>query len=328
MFKSTNLDQFTFPFTNFTEKTYRYSNDLVDLPKERANFMKITPEYEVQVKWKRKKLDEQGEVRFVSFPHTLEMQWELVDLLTSLAVERYPEYFSLEKNGNHWVFENKILNETESFIFGNEASIKYEPLDMIGRHFHQDFILMVHRENNYHLEVAQQSFAALFSPNWNLGMTFNEIHAPVPFINRDGVELTDRIRKFLTTIVPGQPKTRINWNLMADRWDVNYETFDVWGPQRYKVTPENAGKLVHLRVEEQWFIRLPRSNAILFVLDTMFLPMEDLKKRPDWLEITYFNLSDIPDYMADYKGMTPFLLQTVEYLKNAVEEMKREVKSS
>src|SRR5699024_5459813 len=111
MFKSTNLDQFTFPFVNFTKETYRYSNDLVNLPEDKANFMKITPEYEVQIKWKRKKLDEQKEVRFQSFPHTLEMQWELVDMLSSMAVDRYPEHFSLEKNGNHWVFENKILNE-------------------------------------------------------------------------------------------------------------------------------------------------------------------------------------------------------------------------
>lgn len=322
MFKSTNLDQFTFPFVNFTEETYRYSNDLVNLSEERANFMKITPEYEVQVEWKRKKLDEQKTVRFQAFPHTLEMQWELVEMLVSLAVDKYPEYFSITKNGNHWIFENKILNEKESFIFGDESSIEHEPLDMIGRHFHQDFILMVHRDENYHLEVAQQSFAALFSPHWNLGMSFNEIHAPVPFVNRDGVDLTDRIRKFLSTIDPGQPKTRVNWNLMADRWDVNYETFDVWGPQRYEVTEENAGKWVNVRVEEQWFIRLPRSNAILFVLDTMFLPLEDLKLRPHWLKTTYFNLADIPADMADYKGMTPFLPQSLAYLKKEIESLK------
>ena len=41
---------------------------------------------------------------------------------------------------------------------------------------------------------------------------------------------------------------------MADRWDVNYETFDIWGPTRSVVTPENAGKLVRFRVEEQKFI--------------------------------------------------------------------------
>jgi len=322
MFKSTNLDMFTFPFTNYKNKTYRYSNDLVALGEDKVNFMKITPEYQAQIKRKRELLEEQPEVRYQSFPHTMEMQWEFVELLIDLAVDKYPEHFSIEKNGDQWTFSNHILGEKEIFIFGDESSISLEPYDMIGRHFHHDYMLMVNRDDNFYLEVAQESFAALFSPHWNLGMSFNEIHGPVPFVSRDGVELTDRIRKFLLTVEPGAPRTRVNWNLMADRWDVNYETMDIWGPERQKVTAENAGKLVHLRVEEQWFIRMPRSNAILFVLDTQFLPLEDLVLRPEWLEITYFNLADIPDYMAEYKGMAPFLPQSVEYLKNLIDSLK------
>ncbi len=319
MFKSTNLDMFTFPFK---EKNYRYSNDLVELTKETVNFVKITPEYEVQIKRKREMLEKLHQSRFQSFPHTMEMQWEFLELVIGLAVEKHPEYFSVEKDGDKWTFKNHILNETETFVYGDDTSIPHEPLDFIGRHFHNDFMLMVNRDDDFYLEVAQIAFAALFTPAWNAGMSFTEIHAPVPFIDKNGVDLVDRIRRFLLTVEPGKPRTRINWNLMANRWDVNYETFDEWGPERYKVTPENAGKLVHLRVEEQWFIRMPRSNAILFVLDTQFLPLEDLAKRPEWLELTYSNLSDIPQYMAEYKDMAPFLPQSVEYLKNLMESMK------
>ncbi|VEF46924.1 Protein of uncharacterised function (DUF3445) [Bacillus freudenreichii] len=319
MFKSTNLDQFTFPFK---AKTYRYSNDLVDLTEENVNFVKITPEYEVQVKRKREMLGKQHATRYQSFPHTMEIQWEFLELLIGLAVEQYPEHFSVEKDGDNWTFKNHILNETETFIFGDETSIPYEPLDFIGRHFHNDFVIMVNRDDDFYLEAGQVSFAALFSPAWNAGMSFTEIHGPVPFIDKNGVDLVDRIRRFLLSVEPGKPRTRVNWNMMADRWDVNYETFDEWGPERYKVTPENAGKLVHLRVEEQWFIRMPRSNAIVFVLDTQFLPLEDLAKRPEWAELTLSNLSDIPEYMAEYKDMAPFLPQSIEYMKNLVESLK------
>ena len=48
------------------------------------------------------------------------------------------------------------------------------------------------------------------------------------------------------------------------------------GTNTFLVNAENAGKLVRFRVEEQKFYRMPRSNAILFVLNTQFLPMEDL----------------------------------------------------
>lgn len=182
---------------------------------------------------------------------------------------------------------------------------------------------MVHRDDNLYLEVAQESYAALFSPHWNKGMTFDEIHAPVPFVSRKGVPLRERVRKFLiNNVLPGEPWTRINWNLMANRWDVNYETFDTWGPTRFLVTSENAGHLVRLRVEEQFFYRMPRSNAILFVLNTQFLPMEDLALKPEWLVQTYSILSDIPKEMADYKGFTPFLEPTLEYLKKLIEKVK------
>ena len=74
---------------------------------------------------------------------------------------------------------------------------------------------------------------ALFSPHWNKGMSFDEIHGPVPFVSRTGVPLVHVVREFLIrNIIPGEPWTRINWNLMADRWDVNYETLDTWGPTR------------------------------------------------------------------------------------------------
>lgn len=319
MYKCTNLDLFPFPWT---EDNYRYSNDLKLL--ENPYCVEITPEYEIQVKQKRKLLEEQHEVRYQSFPHTLEMQWEVLEMLVEQAVERYPQYFRVEKDGATWTFHNKILNETETFRFGDASTLPYEPLDYIGRHFHNDFVLMVHRDGDLFLEVGQISYAALFSVHWNKGMSFREIHAPVPFVNRNGVDLAKRVLDFLLRIEPGKPWTRINWNLMADRWDVNYETMDVWGPQRNRVTSENAGRLVHLRVEEQKFYRLPRANAILFVLNTQFLPLEDLKKRPEWLQRTYNNLSDIPDAMAEYKGIEVFLPQSVEYLKNQLEAVNAE----
>ncbi|WP_257352343.1 heme-dependent oxidative N-demethylase family protein [Pseudalkalibacillus decolorationis] len=317
MFKSTNLDQFPFPFT---DGNYRYSNDLKQL--QDVNCIEITPEYKVQIQKKRELLEEQPDIRFQSFPYTMEMQWEVLEMLVDMAVDRYPEYFKVEKNENHWTFQNLILEEKETFIFGDETSIPHEPLDFIGRHFHNDFILMVHRDDNFYLEVGQISYAALFSANWNKGMSFDEIHAPVPFVSRTGVDLMARVRDFLLRIEPGSPWTRINWNLMADRWDVNYETMDVWGPERSKVNEENAGKLVHLRVEEQKFYRMPRSNAVLFVLNTQFLPLEDLPKRPEWLELTYSVLQDIPKPMAEYKGIAPFLAPSVAYLKNLVKEVK------
>lgn len=321
-FKTTDLETFPFPFTS---GNYRYSNDLKKL--QNINCVEITPEYELQIHAKRRLLEEQPDVRFQSFPHTDEMQWEVLEMLVDMAVSRYPQHFEVEKDGVNWTFKNNILGEAESFVFGDSTTLKLEPLDYIGRHFHNDFVMMVHRDDNYYLEVGQVSYAALFSAHWNKGMSFNEIHGPVPFVSRKGDQLADRVRQFLHSIEPGEPWTRINWNLMANRWDVNYETMDVWGPERSLITAENAGELVRLRVEEQKFYRMPRSNAILFVLNTQFLPMEDLKLRQEWFDLTYSVLQDIPEPMAEYKGIAPYLPQTVEYLRKEDEKMKANQKS-
>ncbi|MDM5334951.1 DUF3445 domain-containing protein [Ureibacillus composti] len=318
-FKTTDLNTFPFPFRS---DNYRYSNDLRRL--EDTNLVTITPEYELQVRAKRRLLDEQPEVRYQSFPHTMEMQWEFLEMVFEMAVEKYPEHFELIKNGDEWTFKNNILKEEQTFTFGDPSTLPYEPYNFAGRHFHQDFVLMVNREDNFYLEVGQVSYAALFSAHWNTGMSFDEIHGPVPFVSRNGDHLVDRIRKFLLGINPGEPWTRINWNLMANRWDVNYETMDVWEPQRSLITPENAGKLVRLRVEEQKFYRMSRSNAILFVLNTQFLPLEDLQLRQEWFDLTYSVLQDIPEAMAEYKGIAPYLPQSVEYLRRVDEKLKKQ----
>ncbi|HWK22992.1 MAG TPA: heme-dependent oxidative N-demethylase subunit alpha family protein, partial [Ureibacillus sp.] len=249
--------------------------------------------------------------------------WEFLEMVFEMAVEKYPEHFELIKNGDEWTFKNNILKEEQTFTFGDPSTLPYEPYDFAGRHFHQDFVLMVNREDNFYLEIGQVSYAALFSAHWNKGMSFDEIHGPVPFVSRNGDHLVDRIRKFLLGINPGEPWTRINWNLMANRWDVNYETMDVWEPQRSLITAENAGKLVRLRVEEQKFYRMSRSNAILFVLNTQFLPLEDLQLRQEWFDTTYSVLQDIPEAMAEYKGIAPYLPASVEYLRRVDEELKK-----
>ena len=98
MYKSTNLDLFPYPFQNIKEGTnYRYSNDLKKLEKDQQNCVVITPEYEKQIKRKRELLNEQPEVRFQSYPHTMEMQWEVAEMLIDMAVERYPEHFESQK---------------------------------------------------------------------------------------------------------------------------------------------------------------------------------------------------------------------------------------
>ncbi|MCK9906727.1 DUF3445 domain-containing protein, partial [Frankia sp. Cpl3] len=100
--------------------------------------------------------------------------------------------------------------------------------------------------------------------------------------------LGDRIKSFIMRIESGKPWIRRNWSLTAGNHLASpLETFHLWGQERKNVTRENAGELVHLRVEVQKLFRLPRSNGILFTIHTHLLPIAELKKQQAWLQRFY-----------------------------------------
>jgi hypothetical protein len=77
----------------------------------------------------------------------------------------------------------------------------------------------------------------------------------------------------------GKPWTRLNWTLTAEPiLDTFPETFDDWGVKKEKITPDNAGKRNHWRVEDQRLFRLPRSNGILFSIHTHLISLDELRK--------------------------------------------------
>jgi hypothetical protein len=71
---------------------------------------------------------------------------------------------------------------------------------------------------------------------------------------------------------------------------------------------------VHLRVELQTLWRLPRSNAILFVIRCYLINMEELASVPKWAKRFPRVLKTLPPELVDYKGLTRFRDTTVEWL--------------
>jgi hypothetical protein len=306
------LTRFPFPFQ---EDTYRFSNNSV--PLEEPVCFEITPEYRDEIALKRQLLQNHHRRCYQSLPHTLEAQWEIVELVTDGMVRYYPEYFLVEKRGRDWVLENRLTGETQRFVFGDAGSLPCEPLDFIGRHLQEDCILMMQRDDDLYLDAGQLCFPANWSLQFNTGMNFLQIHSPIPHFNDDG--LADRIRTFIKRIDAGQPWIRRNWSLNAGRrLDTSLETFHLWGQARKQVTADNAGEMVHLRVEVQKLFRLPRSNGVLFTIHTHLLPLRELVRNREWARQLYHVLRELPDYIVDYKGITLYREPTLEYLGNTL----------
>ncbi len=308
------LQSFPYPFSD--SNVYRYTNNA--LPLNLPNAIELTDQYLDEISLKRELLTNHPERCYQSSTHTMEAQWEIVDLIIHNLTMYYPDEFKLEKKDNLWIFSNLQTKEISTFTFGDRTTLEVEPLDFIGRHVQEDLLLMMQRDGNLFLDAGQLCFPANWSLYFDVGMTFKEIHLPIPGFQSDFFD--DRILQFLMRIESGTPWGRKNWSLMAgSRLDTSLETFSDWGQIRKQVTKENAGELVHLRVEVQKLFRLPKSNAILFTIHSHMLPLERFIEHTPWLEQFYKILKELPDFIVDYKGISQYRKQVLQYLE---EEMK------
>ncbi|MGG3468645.1 DUF3445 domain-containing protein [Neobacillus pocheonensis] len=313
MQKADELETFPYPFKG---EVYRYSNN--SIPMDYPMSIEITPGYITEINLKRGLLKKHPERCYQSLPHTLQGQWEILEIIMEHLTTYYPNNFHLDKKNENWTFENKILQENQTFIFGDESTLPCEPLDFIGRHVQEDLIFMMQKDGDLFLDAGQLCFPANWSLAFDLGMSFKEIHRPIPGFKEE--ELDERILQFLLKLEAGNPWWRKNWSLMAgNRLDTSLETFDVWGKGRKEVTLANAGKFVHLRVEVQKLFRLPRSGGLLFTIHTHLISLEKLTSNTEWAEQFYKILRELPDHIVEYKGLALFRNTVIDYLKDRLE---------
>ncbi|MFB7142308.1 DUF3445 domain-containing protein [Gottfriedia sp. NPDC056225] len=309
------LNHFPYPFK---EDSYRYSNNSILLKPQSS--IEITPNYENEINLKRRLLKKVPIHCYQALPTSIEGQWEIVELVIDHLTKYYPTHFEVYKKNANRTLYNKLLNEEQQFIFGNLSSAFGEPLNMIGKHVQEDLIYMSQRDNDLFLDAGHLCFPSNWSLAFKLGMKFKEIHQPIPMFNENSLD--DRILRFLKNIEQGSPWSRKNWSLMAgDRLDTSLETFDLWGKDRENVTSENVGQFVHLRVEVQKLFRLSVSNGLLFTIHTHIISLEQFSSNKEWLKQFYTILSELPDFILDYKGISSYKTEVLTYLKNKLDEV-------
>ncbi|QSO50801.1 DUF3445 domain-containing protein [Alicyclobacillus curvatus] len=310
------VSRFPFPFT---ADEYQYSNNL--RPLRPAVAACVTETYTEEVMYKRSLLRAHPHRCFHEDAHTTDAQWEVLDHLLHELAEVYPSWFDLHKQDDVWTFHNHLLQETSKFRYGDRSSLGMAPLDFVGRQLQEDLILLTQYDDRLVLEAGQLCFPGNWSLRFDSGMPFLDIHTPVPGLISDG--LANKIERFLMRIETGKPWTRLNWSLNAGkRLDTSPETFDEWGPKRYQVTAENVASTVHLRVEEQNLVRMPRSNALLFTIHTYLLPLSELVQNREWLFRLHRVLCSLSPELIDYKGLRPYAATVVDYLAEVIEVAK------
>lgn len=309
------IKRFPFPFP---EDDYRYSVNMEPhLPKggegsAYEHFLDIDEHYLSEMKERELVLQEMPH-RCLAMDHMELACWDFLERCMVSMSEDYPQFFTLERNGKSWTWENKLLAIKDQFIFGETSSLPMPPLEYIGRQVQGDFAVLDQRENNLFLDAGIITCPADWSLAFDAGMSFTEWHGPVPMAHNEGV--FERALKYLTAIPVGSPVRRLNWTLTINaRMDTAPENYHEWGHERTTVTPENVGEKVYLRVEMQVMDRLPRSNAMMFSIRTYLMSLEDIVTNPEWAKRMHRVMKTLPEALIDYKGLTRFHSMVVDYL--------------
>jgi hypothetical protein len=311
-----------FPFP-FPDDRYRYSTnvepaaELVATPAGQWGraVVDVDAEYVAQLA-ERRSILAADPTRHAVLPHMRGAAWDaLLSLLQELATA-CPEQMVLTRlAARHWKWENRLLGENVTFTYGDDATLPDEPLAYAASQVQEDIVLLDHRDQLYG-DAGVVTFAADWSFGFDVGMSFLEIHGPVPRIRETGV--ITRAHEFLKRLQPHAPYRRTNWTLtIGRRLDVSTERYPEWGPDRELirgVDDATFGRLVHLRVEVQHLIRLPESGAIMFLIRTYLLPLEQLATVEPWRVRAAEVLAELPEDMADYKGIIKYKDRAASWL--------------
>ncbi|ANZ25614.1 MULTISPECIES: DUF3445 domain-containing protein [Rhodococcus] len=301
-----------FPFP-FPRDTYRYSTNVEPAGTRADTAAGGWGEHPVDMDGflldelaERRRVLDADPSRFQALGHMEVAQWDAMLTLMKMLAEAYPQTFALDRDGTVRRWSNRALDLEQTFVYGQSATLPEPPLLYIGRQIQEDVVLLDQRDGALWGDAGLVTFAADWSLRFDVGMSFLQIHGPVPRIHTEGV--ITRAQSFLMGLHAGQRYRRTNWTLTVDRrLDTATETYPEWGRDRRLLAEgplDDVGRRLHLRVEVQHLIRLGASGAIMFLIRTYLLPFEEIALVPEWADRLYRVLEELPEDMADYKGIT------------------------
>ncbi|HCH22687.1 MAG TPA: hypothetical protein DE179_00145 [Oceanospirillaceae bacterium] len=252
-------------------------------------------------------------LRCQSLPHMTLAGWDTLELLMTSMSNSYPDLFTLTCDGDKWHWVNRPLEIDQHFVFGDETSLPYGPLEYITRQAQGDFAVLDEREGNLWMDAGMVTTQADWSLDFDIGMNFFEWHAPVPLAHEKGI--FKRALKYLLAIQQANPARRLNWTMTVNpRLDTSPEHYHRWGPENTHITADNVADKLFLRIELQSFFRLPRSNGLLFPIRCYMLSMRDLSTVPKWATRFHRVLKTLPAELSEYKGLDNFRQTAIDYL--------------
>jgi len=318
---ATPLHRVAWPFADAAD-AYRYSTNVVggrtaiETPAGRwgDTVTAVDATYETVLAYRRAILDRDPR-RCAVAPHLRVAAWDALLCVLDLLAADHPDAMTLHREpGPAFRWENRRSGTVQRFAFGDESSLPCPPLEFAAREAVEDLFLLEPRNGSLVLEGAASTFAGSWSPVFDLRMTFDELHGPVPRLH--GMGIVERTERFLLALPPGEIVRRTNWSLHdAGDLDASLENAHRHQPAQAMGTGNlDLGEL-RLRIEVQHLIRLPMSGCLLFLIENQLCPLAAIATIPAWAYQLATVLERLPDDIAAYKNLLGFHPEVVAWLR-------------
>ena len=178
------------------------------------------------------------------------------------------------------------------------------PLEAAGRLVQEDLVLMVERDERYHLDAACLCFPSHWRLADKLGRPAAAVHGPVPGYEH---ELAERVDRFLARLRPDVVTARRNWSV--------HPSPALFAPVEPPAGSRSPIADLWLRSERQTLRRLPGSGAVLFTIRVQQTPWATLGRRPEIAARLARRITAQPAAFTRYQGLEPRLPALLAWLE-------------
>lgn len=184
------------------------------------------------------------------------------------------------------------------------------PLYAAARRVPDDLCLMEKRDGQWRLSALSLSAGSFFTAGEAIGKSLRELHGPVTgFAERFLV----RVERIFEGLRPDLVLERRNWTLL------NSDALHTPAPAPIRarigeIAPDQAGGVLHLRVERQTLRRLPQTGAALFTIRVWLAPLDSLAGDPARLAAFARAWADAPAAFRAYKRLDLYDELVAEFL--------------
>jgi hypothetical protein len=248
--------------------------------------------------------------------------WDAVQYLLAELDETRPRSMRLDVDGDTARWRNDLLGQQTTFVFGDEGSLPVDPLRFVAEQVQEDIVLLDQRDGHLYVDAIASTFSGMWSNTFTLGMSFADIHGPVPRIHATG--MVSRTEQFLMGLRAGEEYRRVSWAIADGRFDMSLEGYHEWSADPWAAIRHRGayGEAV-VRIEVQHTIRLAASEAILFLIRTHMCTLDEIATVPSWLAQLTAVVTELPGDLVHDKGYAEIRDDLIAWLRRAATDRAR-----